>query len=361
MTKIESLEQLACGFFGISVDTMRSKKRLIDSVVPRHVFRAAAIEVFGFTDRDIELLQGTNRGTTFNSRKVIIEKGQFKKQYDEFVAFARLNDFGDTFSKEGKVVSPDGIERITNEAFDERFYRHPERINPKTGNNYFPAFHLITSMGAPENAGLGKWKQDKGHFADYILQRSALMGSFVHDCIDGMIKSHREVTHEQIHTAFPDAKEAQHVKECLLGFLNFMEEEQPIIISSEQVMCGEDFGFTMDLKCRLKSDEFKAVWLVDWKTSKTASDEHKMQVEAMRRVSGADRCAVVVLGNTTKKKYTRTDVPVARQDFFWSRFQAIKETAYVELLDKGIIKPREDYMPPVFKVEAKYEANQSNV
>lgn len=361
MTKLESLEQLACKFFNITLENMRSKDRFIGFVVPRHVFRAAAIDVFDFSNADIITLQKINTNSVVNSKNTILRRGQFKKEYDEFVSFAKLNDFGASFIQENKVVSPDGIERITNEAFDERFYRHPERINPKTGNNYFPAFHLITSMGAPENAGLGKWKQDKGHFADYILQRTALMGSYVHDCIDGMIKSHREVTHEQIHNEFPDAKEAQHVKECLLGFLNFMEEEQPIIIASEQVMCGEDFGFTMDLKCRLKSDEFKAVWLVDWKTSKTASDEHKMQVEAMRRVSGADRCAVVVLGNTTKKKYTRTDVPVARQDFFWSRFQAIKETAYVELLDKGIIKPREDYMPPVFKVEAKYEANQSNV
>lgn len=361
MTKLESLEQLACGFFGITIETMRSKDRVIEHVVPRHVFRAAAIDKFGFSDREIERLQGTNRGTTFNSIKVIIEKGQFKREYDEFVAFAQLNDFGDTFSKEGRVVSPDGIERITNEAFDERFYRHPKRINPRTGNNYFPAFHFITAEGKPTDASLLKWYQDKGYEATVILKRSNVMGSFVHDCIDGMIKSHREVTHAQIHNEFPDAKEAHHVKECLLGFMNFMEEEQPKIISSEQVMCGEDFGFTMDLKCRLKSDDYKTVWVVDWKTSKVASDDHKMQTEVLRRVCEADRSAVVVLGNTTKKKYTRTDVPVAKHDYYWNLFQAIKETAYIKLLEKGIIKPREDYMPPVFKVEAKYETNKSNV
>lgn len=361
MTKIESLEQLACGYFGISIENMRSKDRLIEKVIPRHVFRVAAIEAFGFTDRDIELLQGTNKGTTFNSKRVIIDKGQFKKEYDEFVAFAQLNDFGDTFNKESKVVSPDGIERITNDAFDERFYRHPKNINPRTGNNYFPAFHFVTSKGKPTDPSLIKWYQDNGYGATVILKRSNIMGSYVHDCIDGMIKSHREVTHVQIHSEFPDPKEAQHVKECFLGFMNFMEEEQPLIISSEQVMCGEDFGFTMDLKCRVKSDDYKSVWVADWKTSKVASEDHKMQVEAMRRVSGADRSMVVVLGNTTKKKYTRTDVPVAKQDYYWTKFQAIKETAYVDMLDKGIIKPREDYMPPIFKVEARYETNKSNV
>lgn len=361
MTKIESLEQLACGFFGISTEVMRSKKRLIDNVVPRHVFRVAAINEFKFTDRDILLLQGTNRGTTFNSIRVILEKGQFKKEYDEFVAFARLNDFGNTFSKEGKVVSPDGIERITDEAFDTRFYRHPTRINPRTGNNYFPAYHLITAKGKPTDPSLIKWYQNTGYGASVILERSNVIGSYVHDCIDGMIKNHREVTHEQIHTEFPDAKESQRVKECLLGFMNFMEEEQPIIISSEQAMCGEDFGFTMDLKCRLKSDEYKLVWVVDWKTSKSASDDHKMQTEVLRRVCEADRSAVVVLGNSTKKKYTRTDVPVSKQDEFWNTFQAIKELAYHMLLSEGTIKPREDYMPPIFKVEAKYEANKSNV
>lgn len=254
-------------------------------------------------------------------------------------------------AKELVVDNTTKIERDTNEAFDERFYKHPTKINPQTGNNYFPAFHFITSMGAPESPGLSNWKKDKGHHSEYLLERSAEIGSYVHDCIDMMIKTNIDIEHESIHKAFPNPKEAQKIKESLLGFLNFMSDQEPEMVASEHMECGDDFGFTCDLAARIKEDGYKNLWILDWKTSKVANDDHKMQIEAMRRTLEAQRGGVVVLGNSTKKKYTFTPIKPSEHDYFWNRFVAIKETAYVELLRRGTIKPRVNNMPPSFSLK----------
>lgn len=242
------------------------------------------------------------------------------------------------------------IERITDEAYDSRFYKHPTKTNKRFGNNYFPAYHFVTSTGAPSSIGLTNWYKANGHHADHILERSAEIGSYVHDCIDRMVKTNIPITHDEIDTRFTNPKEAEKAKLCLLGFLNFMTEQEPEILGSEQMQVGEDFGFTMDLKAKIKHDKYKNVWVLDWKTSKVASEEHKMQVESMRRVIGADMAGVIILGNTTKKKRTFTPVKKSEQDYLWEKFSKIKEVAYVEFLKRGTIKPREDIMPLQFSL-----------
>lgn len=243
------------------------------------------------------------------------------------------------------------IERITNDVFSERFYHDKSKVNPRTKNNYFPAYHFILSMGAPESPGLSEWKKNKGQFSDVILERSAEVGSAVHDWIDLMIKTNMDVELSKIDDAFPNARESHKVKESLLGFINFMEQQQPHILASESMHTAEDFGFTLDLQARILEDEYASEWVLDWKTSRSVTEDHKMQVEVMRRIVGADNAGIVVLGNTTKKKYTFTQVKKSERDYLWDRFCAIRETAYVELLKRGTIKPRENEIPAVFSLK----------
>jgi hypothetical protein len=346
---LDRLGELACRHFNISKETLGGSGRATDDIsMARHIFRTTATEIYNISQWTIvKEGYGNERSNISNSRKVILEYKQYEREYEEFKSFVELNgSIGVQISKD-----PSGIERVTNEAYDERFYRHPKRLNPRTNQPYFPAFHFLTSLGAPEPIGLSKWRQTMGHFADHVMVRSQLIGSYVHDSIDRMIKSDSIVSHEDIHRSFPDAKEAQKIKNCFLGFINFIAEEEPIILATERMECGQDFGFTLDSKMKLKSDNYKNVWVVDWKTSKVANEDHKMQLEAMRRVAKCDKALVVVLGNTTKKKYTATPVKPSEQDHLWNRFQAIKETAYVEILKRGSIKPREDNMPSVFSMK----------
>lgn len=345
---LDILKELTCGFFGITMEELESQGRGGDEIViPKHCFRALANSVYGFSHTQIGRSTGHDHSSVAHSKKVILVDGQFEKEYLSFKAYV-----GHTQKEDVEIVTDkNGIQRVTNEAFDSRFYKHPRKLNKKTNNEYFPAFHHITKLGAPEPMGLSKWRQTMGHFADHVLSRSAEIGSYVHDCIDRMIKSGAVVMHEDIHRDFPDLKEAQRVKECLLAFMNFLKEEEPIIVASEQMQCGDDFGFTLDSRMLLKSDKYEKESVVDWKTSKVVNEDHKMQVEAMRRVVGADKAVVIVLGNTTKKKYTMTAVKPSEQDYLWSKFQAVKETAYVEMLKSGHIQPREDNMPHVFGLE----------
>jgi len=344
---LEQLKELACSFFGVTEEELDSKKRDTPIIIAKHIFRTVAYVKYSFTQKQIGAVNNTGHDNVHNSIKTIIELEQFPNEYRDFLGYLEMKKRSAVSTVKD---SKNGIERITNEAYDSRFYKHPEKLNTRTGLPYFPAFHYITSLGAPESIGLSKWRQDKGHFADYILTRSAAIGSYVHDCIDRMIKSNIVVEHEDIHKAFPDEKEAQKVKDCLLGFLNFMRDEEPIITASERMMCGDDFGLTQDNEFYLKSDSYKFSRASDWKTSKVVSEDHKMQVEVIRRVSGATGGLVVVLGNQTKKKYTATKIKPSEYEYLWERFNAIKETAYVEILKRGLIKPREDNMPHVFSL-----------
>lgn len=343
---LERLEKLAADFFGITIEELRTNnKKSKDKVsIAKHIWRVSAVEEFGFKRTEVYQYPPNpiNQSTYLNSHSIVKTKGQFKDKYDGFVASVKPQILPST------VVS-NGIERITDAAYDERFYVDMSKVNPRTGNNFFPAYHFIMQY-APESPGLSKWKQDKGHFADYILKRSAEIGSYVHECCDRLIKNpEASITHEEIHSAFPDEKEAHQVKECLLGFFNFMQEEEPIIISTEKMVVGDDFAFTLDMQAYLKYDEYQKLHVVDWKTSKVASDDHKMQVEAMRRVTDSAMAMVVVLGNSTKKKYTAT--PVKPNDHFWNEFNAIKEVAYLDLIKSNRIKPRENPFPTVFSLK----------
>lgn len=343
----ERLMKLSCEFFHVDEEEFFSTKRDEAIIIARHCFRAAMYNVYARPKSSIAKYEKRNHATIINSCNVILKDKQFNEEYIRFLAFVNK----DKPHGIETVVGEDGIERITNEAFSERFYKHPTKINERTGLHYFPAFHTITGEGEPTPFGLISWYKSMGYKADEILERSKVIGSFVHDSIDKIIKYDVIITHEAIHNAFPNAQEAQKVKECLLGFINFMRDEEPVILASEAMECGEDFGFTIDNKFRLKSDDYKNVWASDWKTSKVATDGHKMQVEAIRRTTGCDRGLVVVLGNSTKKGYTATKIPEKDHEYLWERFIAIKETAYVELLKKGQIQPKEDNMPTEFSLK----------
>ena len=343
----KQLGEHACLFFEIPMDEYKKmSKKCTDKVaIARHVARYVATQDYRIPPKELTLEWGAGH-SVLSISKSMMERGMFEKELAAFRDYLKR----EAKHSEAVVAGNDGIVRITTEAFDERFYQHPTKVNKRTGNNFFPAFHFILSLGAPSSPGLDKWKQDKGHFADYIITRSAAIGTFVHDSIDSMIKHNVEITHEEIHREFPDAKEAHRVKECLLAAMTWMAEEEPILISSEDMGCGDDFGFTLDLRCRIKSDGYKHVWVVDWKTSKIATDDHKMQVEVMRRETESDKAAVVVLGNSTKKGYTFTEVPEKKKDYLYNRFLKIKDVAYMEILDRGMVKPREDNMPKVFSL-----------
>ena len=248
-------------------------------------------------------------------------------------------------------LKPVEIMRHTDDEFDERFYEHPTKINPRTGLKFFPAFHFVLGLGAPTAYHLIEYYKDKNHYADTHMKQRERIGTFVHDAAEHMVKSGIEITEDQIVQSFSNAYDRRDVKKGLTGFVNFCTEYQPIIISTEQMILAEDWAGTMDLRCRLNVDDYKTIWTIDYKTSKAVYDDHKMQVEMYRSVTGDDRCAVLILGNTTKKMFTFSEVKEKDRQYYHDRFNSIKETAYVEMLKSGQIKPRENIYADKFSIK----------
>lgn len=247
-----------------------------------------------------------------------------------------------------EVKTTGDIVRYTNEDDDSRFYWHKKKINERTGNHFFPSFSFLMSLGAPSNPNLTKWYKDQGHNADRIFKQREKEGSYVHDRCDAMVSKGEEVSTEEIDKIFGDS--AKSIKDSLLGFINFWEEQQPQVIGTEEPLISSDFGGTTDLRCKIKEDNYTKTWMIDYKTSKSIYDHHRLQLCAYNTVIGADEIAILQLGNQTKKKFTLSKVSAKDREEMLVEWNAIKELAYVKLKQENWIEPRVSPYPVIFKL-----------
>lgn len=212
------------------------------------------------------------------------------------------------------------MKQITQPQYDERFYEHEGR--------YYPSVTYILGW-LPTAPELKEWIGNKGwEESRRIMHLRGDIGSYVHNAIELMIKDGAKYTEADIDKDIKDEKEALFVKRCLLGFMNFIEElpEGSVILESEETVIAEDYAGTVDLTIKIDGE----IWIMDWKTSKSIRESHKIQLEAYRRAAGAKRCAVVQLGNRTKKRYTMSEVKEKNRDFLWAKFQQVKGLFYLE-------------------------------
>lgn len=243
------------------------------------------------------------------------------------------------------------IERVTQEQYDERFYFDQTKVNIRTNTHWFPAYHFLMSTGAPVSPHLVEWWKNMGQEADRILKQKEERGSWVHDKVESMIKVGWKVTQEEIESRWGNyPKDQLFVNRALTGLFNFLNDEQAEIVSSERMIIADDWAGTMDLEVRIKSDDYKNVWIVDIKTAKSVFEEHKQQVEAYRRVTGADRAGILILGNSTKKRYTFSEVQKSKQDYYWKLFQAQKEVAYIILENEKRLEPTNESFPESYSL-----------
>lgn len=245
------------------------------------------------------------------------------------------------------------IEQVTQEQYDERFYREEGRVNNRNGLPWFPsATHILKwKPTAPE---LMEWIGNKGYEESRrIMNRKADIGSYVHNALELMLKDGTVWTEADIEKDFPDKKEALFVKRALKGAINWAENMQKKyddfkVLEAECSLFGEDYAGTVDLLARMGGE----TWLIDFKTSKYIYPSHKVQVTAYRRARGADRCAVLQLGNKTKQRYTFSEVSrevkkdISEEEKCWQIFLHVKELFY---LDHPMAKPTEEEFPKEFK------------
>lgn len=189
------------------------------------------------------------------------------------------------------------IVRIDNYCFDERFYCkivNGERI-------FQPSVTHIIGCAYPSSFALMEWRGDVGNKrADEILEETGVDGSFVHESIQGILEGH-SVDGSLINSKFSPRRSLK-IKRCLKAFLDWHEKFKPVILKLESIVWSDEYGFagTLDLLCEIE----KKTYLVDFKTSKSLHDSHKVQVCAYGMAEKADYVALLHLGNTTKQRYS---------------------------------------------------------
>lgn len=230
---------------------------------------------------------------------------------------------------------PVEIKQINIKEFDERYYQR--------GDDFAPSVTYILQCVYPTGFGLIDWIGNVGNKrADEIKNESAEEGSFVHESIEKILKGFR-ISNEEINTVFKNHKRALKVKRCLQSFINWYNEFKPEIISTEKTIWNEEhcFAGTLDLKCRINDE----IWTVDFKTSKDVHDSHKVQVSAYRFADGDEgKCAILHLGNSTKKRYSWIEVDYDKYFHQFTQFNTTFKILYPNA------KPNEETFPEYFEI-----------
>lgn len=199
------------------------------------------------------------------------------------------------------------IKQITIKEFDERFY--------ELEGVFKPSVTFILGVAMPSSPHLTKWIAETGYEeAEAIKNKAGDEGSQVHNAIDRMLRGE----------IIPTLELSLKVKRSIQAFIDWYAEENPEIIDNEYIIWGPDYAGTVDLLCKIKSDNYKDVWLIDYKSSKSIHDAHKAQVEAYKHADlRATKGAILHLGNTTKKGFTFSEIKESEK--YWNMFETAKK------------------------------------
>lgn len=198
-----------------------------------------------------------------------------------------------------EVVALDGelFEQITTETW--RMYK---RV--KDGRMFKSITHMIDSTWA-KDPFLMNYIRMRGEIGKEEFEKAGDQGTRVHEAIHHLEKGGK------INLEPYDKKE----RDALMAFKEFWSSTKPKFLWGETVVYSEKLGFaaTIDAFCEIAEEPNSegVEWVIDWKTSKSCYDTHKIQVEAQKmaleEMTGKKPMGgVVVLGNNTKSGWTLT-------------------------------------------------------
>jgi hypothetical protein len=151
------------------------------------------------------------------------------------------------------------------EFLDERFYISD------CGEKYYPSVTRVLDS-LPKGAQFYMWMKDVGHNASLIAERAANEGTNVHDALESILKG------DEVNW-MDDSGKARYNKtewQCILKGFEFIEQYNPKPIHVEARVVSDKYqvGGTADLICKMGRQN----WLIDWKTSKSLSESHMVQL-----------------------------------------------------------------------------------
>ena len=156
------------------------------------------------------------------------------------------------------------------------------------------------------------------------LKTAGRIGTLAHIMIEQFIKGGSVILDGY------SPKEISHAKEAYYNFLNFKEDYNPEILETELKMVSEKykFGGTCDAVANVKIGKNTKLMMLDWKSSNSLHEEHKIQIAAYakmyeevtgKRIQGA----MIVRVDKEKKEYEVSTLKIKDLNYYWRIFKLI--------------------------------------
>ena len=208
------------------------------------------------------------------------------------------------------------IKRIDSSVDGRRFYEGVSQNDDGSEQRLwcFPSVTTKVDEVYPKDSFLINWVREQGLGGQAIFEKAGEDVTEVHVAIDMLIRG------EKIVTAELDLK----VKRCIQAFLDWVTEFKPEFIQSEAMVVNTEYRYagTRDLLCKLNyakgKTEYKGIYVVDYKTSSSIHDKHRVQVAAYWACTDSSyKAALLHLGNRTNAKYSflEFDAPAYFEQF----------------------------------------------
>lgn len=196
----------------------------------------------------------------------------------------------------------DFIRRIDTSVDGFRFYEGVKLVVDTEQRVWcYPSVTTKIDAVYPKDAFLIKWIREQGLGGQAIFEKAAEEGTEAHIAIDNMLKGQE----------IPTFGMSESVKKAIQSFLDWCEEFKPVFIESETMVVNHKYKFAgtkdalVQLNYKKGKTEYKGIYVVDYKTSNSVHEKHKLQNACYWSCGDPTyKTAILHLGNRTKQGYS---------------------------------------------------------
>lgn len=194
-----------------------------------------------------------------------------------------------------EVVSVDGRKLIRITTADSRWYCEQVSVDGTEENRewvYVPSVTWIIDVGYPKGENFCRWWASRGFDeGERIKQAAGEKGSIVHQACECIARGGTISLDDKFEN--PNTLNSQEISpveyHCAMTFAEWWESERPEIIAIERAVWSDKYGYagTEDYVLRLKSTDYKDIYVIDLKTSKQVYSSHELQVSALKHADSS--------------------------------------------------------------------------
>lgn len=232
------------------------------------------------------------------------------------------------------------IYRIDNSSDGLRYYQ--ERDDSGMVQWTYPSFTTKLSKVYPIDPYLMDYIRKEGEQGRAKFEKAGEEGTEVHIAIDRLIRGEAVDTTEM----------SQKVKRCISAFIAWAEEFRPKFMASETMLANHQLKVAGTRDCLAELNytkgktEYKGIYVIDWKTSSSLHEEHKVQVAGYWSCGDMTyKTALVHLGNKTKAGWSFSEFEPLP---YYEQFKHFNKT--FEMLYPDSMPITEEY-PDLFKLD----------